>query len=234
MNNPLNFTYGNSANLEIDFKEVQGIIQKALDEKKMDSDVVNELNFHMTEMYEMIRAIKVGTERIKDIVIGLRDFSTSDGSAATEIDVALNLEYMLSLLRSRDRRNITILKNFTHVPKIKGFPSHLNQAMLQVMINAIEAIERRNYEGNEGCVKISCYTEKPYVVISVEDNGVGIKEEIRNKIFDPFFTTKEVGKGTGLGLSICYGIIQTHRGKITFDTEVGKGSEFKMYLPIAD
>lgn len=234
MNNPLNFTYGNSANLEIDFKDVQGIIQRAQDEKKIDPEVVNQINFHLSEMFEMIRAIKVGTERIKDIVIGLRDFSTSDGSAATEIDVALNLEYMLSLLRSRDRRNITILKNFTHVPKIKGFPSHLNQALLQVMINAIEAIERKNYEGNEGCVKISCYAEKPFVVISVEDNGVGINEEIKNKIFDPFFTTKEVGKGTGLGLSICYGIIQTHRGKITFDTEVGQGSEFKLYLPISD
>ena len=234
MNNPLNFTYGNSANLEVDFKEVQDIIQKAQDEKKIDPEVVGQIDFHMKEMYEMIRAIKVGTERIKDIVIGLRDFSTSDGSAATEIDVALNLEYMLSLLRSRDRRNITILKNFTYVPRIKGFPSHLNQALLQVMINAIEAIERKNYEGSEGCVKISCYTEKPYVVICVEDNGVGIKEEIRNKIFDPFFTTKEVGKGAGLGLSICYGIIQTHKGKITFDSKVGIGSEFKLYLPISD
>jgi signal transduction histidine kinase len=141
---------------------------------------------------------------------------------------------MLSLLRSRDRKQITILKNFTHVPKIKGFPSHLNQALLQVMINAIEAIERKNYEGSEGYVKVSCYTEKPFVVVSVEDNGVGINDNIKNKIFDPFFTTKEVGKGTGLGLSICYGIIQNHRGKITFDTKLGEGTEFKIYLPMTD
>lgn len=234
MNNPLNFTYGNSANLETDFKEVRQIIQTGLDARKMDADVAHQINKHMDEMFEMIRAIKIGTERIKDIVVGLRDFSTSDGSAATEIDIALNLEYMLSLLRSRDRKNVTILKNFTYVPKIKGFPSHLNQALLQVMINAIEAIERKNYEGNEGYVKISCYAEKPYVVVSVQDNGTGISDEIKNKIFDPFFTTKEVGKGTGLGLSICYGIIQTHKGKITFDTEIDKGTEFKIYLPIAE
>ncbi|MBL7959636.1 GHKL domain-containing protein [bacterium] len=234
MNNPLNFTYGNAANLDIDFKEVRTIMQAGVDEHKMDPGVAHQINEHMDEMQDMIRAIKIGTERIKDIVVGLRDFSTSDGSAATEVDIALNLEYMLSLLRSRDRRNITILKNFTYVPKIKGFPSHLNQALLQIMINAIEAIERRNYDGSEGCVKISCYAEKPNVVISVQDNGVGIPNEIKNKIFDPFFTTKEVGKGTGLGLSICYGIIQSHKGKITFDTEVGRGTEFKIYLPISD
>ncbi|KAB2880762.1 GHKL domain-containing protein [bacterium] len=234
MNNPLNFTYGNAANLDIDFKEVRAIMQAGVDEHKMDPGVAHQINEHMDEMQDMIRAIKIGTERIKDIVVGLRDFSTSDGSAATEVDIALNLEYMLSLLRSRDRRNITILKNFTYVPKIKGFPSHLNQALLQIMINAIEAIERRNYDGSEGCVKISCYAEKPNVVISVQDNGVGIPNEIKNKIFDPFFTTKEVGKGTGLGLSICYGIIQSHKGKITFDTEVGRGTEFKIYLPISD
>ena len=234
MNNPLNFTYGNAANLDIDFKEVREIIQTGVEAKSVAPDVAREMNARMDEMQDMINSIKIGTERIKDIVVGLRDFSTSDGSAATEIDIALNLEYMLSLLRSRDRRNITILKNFTYVPKIKGFPSHLNQALLQVMINAIEAIERRNYEGNEGCVKISCYAEKPNIVISVQDNGVGIPNEIKNKIFDPFFTTKEVGKGTGLGLSICYGIIQTHRGKITFDSEAGRGTEFKIYLPISD
>ncbi len=234
MNNPLNFTYGNSANLEIDFQEVRDIMQKAVGENKMAQEIAGQLNSHLDEMGEMIRAIKVGTERIRDIVVGLRDFSTSDGTAATEIDVALNLEYMLSLLRSRDRKNITILKNFTHVPKVKGFPSHLNQAMLQVMINAIEAIERKNYEGSEGYVKVSCYAEKPYVVVTVEDNGVGISDTIKNKIFDPFFTTKEVGKGTGLGLSICYGIVQNHRGKITFDTKLGEGTEFKIYLPIAD
>lgn len=234
MNNPLNFTYGNSANLEIDINEVQQIVQSGSENQKIDPAVAAEIKAHMDEMKDMIRAIKVGTERIKDIVVGLRDFSTSDGTAATEIDVALNLEYMLSLLRSRDRRNITILKNFTYVPKIKGFPSHLNQALLQLMINAIEAIERKNYPGNEGCIKISCYAEKTYVIISVQDNGVGIPDGIKNKIFDPFFTTKEVGKGTGLGLSICYGIIQTHRGRITFDTEVGKGTEFKIYLPITD
>ena len=234
INNPLNYTYGSSANLEVDFEDMLSVIEAKMQEGKISAEFGRDLVGRIKEMQDMVQAIKRGSTRIKDVVVGLRDFSTSDDVAQAEIDLNINLDYVLSLLRSRDRKQVTILKEFNDVPKIKGFPGHFNQAVMNVLINAMEAIDRRHYTGNEGVVKLRTIQEGAFVVISITDNGDGIEESIRDKVFEPFFTTKEIGKGTGLGLATTYGVVENHGGKVSFESEVGRGTEFKLFFPIAD
>ena len=124
------------------------------------------------------------------------------------------------LLRNKYKDRITIEKEYGDIPQIECYPGQLNQVFMNILTNAIDAIEEK------GKVTIRTSKSNAMVQITISDTGTGIPEEIRSKIFEPFFTTKEVGQGTGLGLSISHGIIEKHMGRIDVNSEVGKGSEF--------
>ena len=124
-------------------------------------------------------------------------------------------------------KNIEITKQLGDVPLIKCFPGQLNQVLLNLIANAIDAINEK------GEIVIKTYAEGGQLKISVCDNGTGIPEAMKNKIFDPFFTTKPVGQGTGLGLSVSYGIIENHKGKINVKSNPGTGTEFIITLPLS-
>ncbi|MBU2430351.1 MAG: GHKL domain-containing protein, partial [Proteobacteria bacterium] len=119
----------------------------------------------------------------------------------------------------------TVIKELGDIPMVEGFPQKLNQVFMNILVNAGQAIEEK------GEIRIQTRAEGKNVVILISDTGCGIAPENLPKIFDPFFTTKEIGKGTGLGMNIAYNIIEEHKGKITIDSAVGKGTTFTVVLP---
>ena len=169
-----------------------------------------------------------GIERIQDLVSSLKNFSRLDEAAFKQIDLNENIESTLKIAAHLIReKGIKVEKDFGTLPEIPAYPAQLNQVFLNLLTNAVQAITH-----DKGKIKITTRKEGEHVVVKVSDNGTGILPEHLNKIFEPFFTTKEVGKGTGLGLSIVYKIIEKHGGKISVESEVGKGSTFTVLLPI--
>jgi signal transduction histidine kinase len=132
----------------------------------------------------------------------------------------------LILLQNRYKNRIEVIRNYGKIPLIECYPGQLNQVFMNILSNAIDAID------DKGTISINTYISEEYVRISIKDSGHGIPQNLKEKIFDPFFTTKGVGKGTGLGLSISQSIIEKHNGRIEVKSKSGKGTEFIIILPV--
>jgi signal transduction histidine kinase len=178
------------------------------------------------EINTLIDSIKNGTERTTQIVNGLRTFSRLDEDVLKFADIHEGLDSTLILLRNKYKNRIGIIKEYADLPPLECYPGQLNQVFMNILSNAIDAIE------DKGNITITTSKANGLIRISIKDTGNGIPEHIRAKIFDPFFTTKEVGQGTGLGLSISHGIIEKHHGSIKVNSVIGKGSEFIISLPV--
>jgi PAS domain S-box-containing protein len=177
------------------------------------------------EIKEKLRTIEEQVNIAASIVKNLLDFSREMKPEVRTIDLNEILQKDLETL-SFHLKGIDVSKNFNKIPKIIGDASQLHQVFMNIIINAIQAMP------DGGKLTISTEREDSYVVVTISDTGVGIAKEHLPKIFDPFFTTKEVGEGTGLGLSICHGIVKEHGGSIEVESEVGKGSTFRVKLPV--
>ncbi|MDA0267054.1 MAG: ATP-binding protein [Cyanobacteria bacterium] len=161
----------------------------------------------------------------------MRNFSRLDESEVKAVDIHEGLESTLLILNNRLKYGIEVVKNYGDLPLIACYPAQLNQVFSNLITNAVDAMEEANCEPKQITI-ITKLTADKKVQISFKDNGPGMSDAVKQKIFDPFFTTKAVGKGTGLGLGICYQIIQQHSGSIEVLSEVGKGTEFKIVLPM--
>jgi len=128
--------------------------------------------------------------------------------------------------------HIQVIKNYSRLPQIECYPGKLNQVFMNIINNSIHAIAAKKYTEEKGTITISTRYADEQIEISIKDNGIGIPSSNLNKIFEPFFTTKQVGTGTGLGLSIVYGIINSHHGKISVNSEENRGAEFVISLPL--
>lgn len=228
INNPLNFTYGNAVNMELELEDLYKEIRQVLPSHLP----LEGLNAKFNEMGDMLKTIKMGTERIKDIVVGLRDFAIMYDSETTDIQINTLVDYLIGILRSQERNNVEIVREYQEVPPIRGLYGQLSHAVMNILRNAVEAAQTNAATTGGARVVIRTYVHEDRIVLSIRDNGEGIREDVRYKIFEPFFTTKEVGQGTGLGLSISYGIIRNHKGEITFTSEAGAGTEFRIELPM--
>lgn len=178
---------------------------------------------------EKIRArleeMRAGLIRVKDLVRGLRTFSRLDEAEVKTIDIHESIDSVLLFLRHKMHGRIELEKRYGTIQPFSCYAGRLNQVMMNLVANAIDAIEAH------GKIVISTREEGGVVIISVRDTGMGIPEAIRGRIFDPFFTTKPIGQGTGLGLAISYQIIQAHGGSIEVQSEVGIGTEFSVRIP---
>jgi signal transduction histidine kinase len=189
-----------------------------------ESDARVQRNFKIIQ--EANRVIESGTERVSNIVRRLRSFARLDEAELKTVDVRRGLEDTLALIHHEIGPNVKVIRDYGDVPPVACFPGKLNQVFLNILINAVQAIE------GQGEITITTYASDGYLHITFRDTGVGIPKENFNKIFDPGFTTKGVGVGTGLGLPICYQIMQEHRGTIEVESEVGKGTTFTLILPM--
>ncbi|MEB3220052.1 MAG: ATP-binding protein [Nostocales cyanobacterium 94392] len=202
-----------------------------------------ELDFLKEDILKIYQSIKVGTQRIQDIVVSLRNFSRLDEADFKQVDIHEGINSTLMILQHRlqskaNYPEITIIKKYNQLPRVKCYPGQLNQAFMSIISNAIDALETEiNHQNNHFFIpQISISTElsnHQHIIIRITDNGCGIAEEISSKLFDLFFTTKPVGKGTGLGLSIAYKIIVgKHNGKLSFNSILAQGTEFVIEIPI--
>lgn len=186
-------------------------------------------DFLLQDLPHLLSESREGIERVKKIVLDLRDFSRDGRDEADEwsvVDIRRGIESTLNIVRSELKYKAEVICSLGDVPPIECIPSQINQVILNMLINAGHAIKEH------GQIAIRTSVNQDEVCISVADDGVGIPKEIQAKIFDPFFTTKPVGSGTGLGLALSYGIVKKHYGRIEVSSEPGVGTTFEVYLPV--
>ncbi|MEM9543528.1 MAG: ATP-binding protein [Cyanobacteria bacterium P01_E01_bin.42] len=242
INNPVNFIHGNlsyAARYTQDLLTFVHIYER--NHPQSSSEIAEyieqiDLDFLAKDLPKLMASMQIGTNRIREIVAGLRNFSRLDEAELKEVEIHAGIESTLLIVQHRfkDRPNkpdIAIIKEYTSYPlKLKCYARQLNQVLLNLLVNAIDAL--KDTESNPQ-ITIRSSMENECIKIAIADNGKGISETIQDKIFDPFFTTKPVGKGTGLGLATVYQIIEGHQGKIECFSEVDKGTEFVIELPLS-
>jgi predicted ATPase/signal transduction histidine kinase/tRNA A-37 threonylcarbamoyl transferase component Bud32 len=268
INNPVNFIYGNISYTKDYMNDLLGLIElyqehypEPLPEIEAEIEAI-ELEFLKQDLPELLSSMKKGSDRIRNIVVSLRNFSRLDESKLKSVDLhsginstlmilqhrlsaelELSLEENIAEKKSLQRKGIQVIKKYGNLPEVECYSGELNQVFMNVLSNAIDAlewsIEQGQFSESTGeesipTILISTYlVEGDRVAISITDNGPGMTDEVRGKLFDPFFTTKPVGKGTGLGLSVSYSIVaDKHGGKLNCISELGKGTEFIIEIPI--
>ncbi len=252
INNPVNFIYANIDYLNQYTKQLLDLVTLYEHEyPEPNSKIVDriqeiDLDFMAEDLRKLVGSMQVGTDRIRQIVLSLRNFSRLDESAMKPVDIHAGIESTLLILqhrlKSRDSRSeIEVIKEFGKLPLVECYASQLNQVFMNIIANGIDAIEERyqklsvpQSETNPGRIAICTgVTSQNTVRVEISDNGTGIPEGIVDRIFNPFFTTKAVGKGTGLGMSIAHSIVvEKHKGKIDCISSIGCGTTFKIEIPI--
>jgi signal transduction histidine kinase len=172
-----------------------------------------------------------GAERIRDIVRSLKTFSRPENETLAPLDVTQVLEATLAMVANEIRHRARLVKDLAKVPEVVANEARLGQVFLNLLMNAVQALPEERSGANE--IRVVTRPSGDRVVVEVHDNGVGISPQVRGRIFEPFFTTKPVGIGTGLGLAICHGIVTSLGGTLTVESEMGRGSVFRVELPAA-
>ncbi len=179
------------------------------------------------DIKDMVRVVQRGAQRTKAIVTALHNYSRTDDDKVVEFDLNRSLDDSLELLRHLLKGNVSVVKQYGEVGRIRGHAGQLGQVFMNLFTNAIQAMAGRD----TATLTIATRTFGEQVEVKVTDNGPGIPAEVVPRIFDPFFTTKDVGEGTGLGLSIVHELVARHSGTIEVDTQVGTGTTFVVTLP---
>jgi signal transduction histidine kinase len=235
LNNPISFIHSNLDFIAEYIERLKGIIEayEAIDIpdgparwRVEELRKQARLDFILQTLDELIASCQQGTERVKKIVIDLRTFSRTDEIGPMKVDLHEGIETTLNLLTKEYKDRIAVHQDYGDLPQVECYPGQVNQVFMNLLLNAGQAISGRG----DVWIKTSCEGDR--VTIAIKDNGCGIPEKDLLKIFDPFFTTKKVGEGMGLGLSIAYGVIKKHGGSIRVTSEVGKGTEFTVELPV--
>lgn len=216
LNNPIGYLYANMKEL-----------QKYIDLLKQSEEGKNEVSteYIKEDIDQLIMESVEGSERVKTIVENLRKFSRLDEAEFKFADIHEGLDSTIMLIEKELGERVKLHKKYAEIPAISCMPGHLNQVFLNMLLNAIQAID------GDGNIWISTVIEDDNVIITFKDDGKGIPKKSIDKIFEPFFTTKPVGMGTGLGLSISYGIIQEHGGVIKVKSKKKKGTTFIISIP---
>jgi len=209
---------GNFASLS---DEIRNYIQEI---KAFEDDI--DIEYILEDVTDLIGDCREGTDRIKKIVLDLKDFAHPGEDKIQTLDINNGLESTLNVVNNEIKYKATVQKDFGDIPAIKGYPQQLNQVFMNILVNAAQAIDKK------GEIAIRTSQVDDQVEVKISDTGSGIPEENLQKIFDPFFTTKDVGKGTGLGMNIAYNIVKKHHGTIAVESQVGKGTTFTIKLPV--
>ncbi|WP_333197702.1 ATP-binding protein [Microcoleus sp. S28C3] len=247
INNPVNFIYGNLSHADEYTQELLKLVQAyqthypepppaiAQQSKAMD------LDFMVNDLSKLIESMKEGARRIQEIVLALRTFSRLDEAEVKSINIHDGIDSTLVILGNRlkpkpNHPGIEILRNYGSLPLVECYPGPLNQVFMNILSNAIDAIEIAFKQGKQMTPAISIHTaliDESRAQIRIGDNGSGIPEAIKQQIFDPFFTTKPVGSGTGMGLAMSYQIVtDRHQGTLSCSSHSGEGTEFVIQIPL--
>ncbi|MEG4501538.1 ATP-binding protein [Microcoleus sp. F10-C6] len=254
INNPVNFIYGNITYVNdytSDILKLLAMYQDRYPETDAEIEAFLEkidLDFLREDLLKTLSSMKVGSERIREIVLTLRNFARVDEAEKKPVNIHEGLESTLLIVQHLTKEKaglpaINIVKNYGSLPKIECYAGQLNQAFMNIINNAIDALRERDQKSSiaeieanpsQMAITTSIISEN-WAKISIKDNGMGMNEAVRSKIFDPFFTTKPVGQGTGLGLSISYQIVvDKHGGRLECISAIGEGTELAIEIPIAN
>ncbi|HEY9607793.1 PAS domain-containing sensor histidine kinase, partial [Allocoleopsis sp.] len=263
INNPLSFIYGNLIHVQDYTNDLLAVLQRyqaqypqATPELKVFLEDVD-LPFLVEDLPHVLHSMKVGTDRIVELVRSLRNFSRPEEVEVKIVDIHDGIDSTLMILKNflkekPERPAINIIKSYGQLPLVECYPGPLNQVFMNIITNAIDALDESAIEGSfSGMEDETTDNRKPItqksptiwihtqaidanrVSIQIRDNGPGISPEVQKQLFDPFITTKTMGKGTGLGLAISYQIVvEKHRGKLRCSSIPGQGTEFAIEIPI--
>ncbi|MEO0884608.1 MAG: response regulator [Cyanobacteria bacterium J06648_10] len=252
INNPVNFIYGNLKPAKDYFHDLIGLVEHYQecypnpDEDLQDHLESLDVEFMTEDASKLLESLKLGADRIRQIVLSLRNFSRLDESDMKAVNLHEGIDSTLLILQSKLKQNsdgqpIKIIKEYGNLPAIECYPSQLNQVVMNIVANAIDALyEAKVGKAKDGILAAAApviyihtaLTDNNEATIQITDNGPGIPEHIRGKLFDPFFTTKPVGKGTGLGLSISHDIVvEKHKGRISCIDAPPHGTTFIITIP---
>ena len=257
INNPVNFIYGNITYAQeyvdelLELLELYNISypQKTVKIQEKIKDI--ELDFLKEDLNKLLQSMKLGSERIRDLVISLRNFSRLNEAQMKIVNIHEGLDNTLLILQNQlilkgTHRGIQVMKEYGNIPEIECYPGQLNQVFINIISNAIDSLQEAFTQNNiqsiniQGqifnfpiiLVKTEETSDKQYIIIRIIDNGKGMSKEIINNLFNPFFTTKSIGKGTGLGLSISYQIItEKHKGNLECTSSIENGTQFIIKIP---
>lgn len=248
INNPVNFICGNlkyvadyAKDLLHLLQEYEKLIPQMPSELEVELEAID-LEFMREDLPKLLDSMKVGSDRIVEIVKSLKNFSRHDEAEMKTVNIHDGIDGTLMILRHRLKptprdSGIEIIKDYADIPLIECYPGQLNQVFMNILANAIDALDESTVKDKFLTIpQITIRTEAlddQWVVIRIADNGPGIQPEIMGRIYDPFFTTKEVGKGTGLGMAISHQIVvERHRGILKCRSQPGQGTEFWIQIPM--
>lgn len=253
INNPVGFISGNLNEAKLRFEDLAYHLclyrQAFVDPGEAIESHAEEINLEylLEDLPRMFASMQLGCDRIKNISTSLRTFSRGDTTQQVAADIHAGIDSTLMILQHRlkaqsDRPAIQVVKQYGNLPEISCFLGQLNQVFMNILANAIDALEEANQERcaehvreNPNQIKIQTELDESnnQVVIRIQDNGVGMSEEIRQQAFDHLFTTKSIGRGTGLGLAIAHQIVtEKHSGRIEIHSQIGEGTVFVLTLPV--
>ncbi|MDR5897662.1 ATP-binding protein [Halomonas vilamensis] len=230
INNPVGYVFSNLSTLAGYVQELIKLIDAidstaSLDELKQFKQS-SDYDYIRSDVQDLIRESEEGIERVKLIISALKDFSHIEEDAFTYADLHRGIETTLNLVNNELKYKADVEKEFAELPEVECLPSQVNQVVLNLLTNAVHAIE------NRGTIYLRTGCEGEYVWFEVEDTGKGIEQAQLAHLFEPFYTTKPMGEGTGLGLSLSYSIVTKHSGDIQVFSEPGEGTRFRVWLPI--
>ncbi|MBD0313209.1 MAG: HAMP domain-containing protein, partial [Microcoleus sp. T3-bin5] len=252
INNPVNFIHGNLVHTQEYTQDLLGFVQlyqqhypNPAEEIQIAAEEID-LEFLQEDLPKMLSSMKMGTDRIRQIVLSLRNFSRMDEAEFKAVDIHEGINSTLLILQHRlkdrpERPSIEVIQDYGSLPLVECYAGQLNQVFMNILTNAIDALENGNasrtfqdIQANPNQIKImTSVVDGRWVQIAIADNGPGIPPDIQQQIFNPFFTTKPIGKGTGMGMSISYQIItEKHNGKLECFSTPGEGTEFVIQIPI--
>ncbi|MEH2348553.1 MAG: AAA family ATPase [Nostoc sp.] len=251
INNPVGCIIGNVGAVQNSINDLFGLIDLYKEQFPQPGPEIEEeletidLEYLRDDLPNLIRAMKDGGDRIKSISKSLRTFSRADSDQKQTFNLHEGIDSTILILRHRLKANetrpaIEVVTNYGNIPAINCFPGQLNQVFMNILANAIDALDESNngrtfaeIQANPNCITIQTSVEDEMVKITITDNGKGMSESVKQKIFDHLFTTKAVGKGTGLGLAIARQIVEsTHAGAIAVESALNQGTKFIISLPL--
>ena len=243
INNPASFIHGNVGHAQSYIQDLLKVLKlyqthypvPSPDIQALSQDL--ELDYILKDLPKLMGSLKTGTQRIRQIVLSLRNFSRLDESALKQVNIQDGLESTLMLLANRfkataTRSEISLVKAYEHIPEVECYPSQLNQALMNILVNAIDAIDaaatKRPYQ-----IVIQTFQQGSQATVQLTNDGPPIPHNVSQQMFDPFFTTKPVGQGTGMGLAVSYQIVVgTHRGSLEYSQTADKKTVFTISIPI--
>ncbi len=248
INNPANFIHGNLKHLQYNVRDLLDLLNIYQEQYPHPDDQIQEkkaaidFDFMTEDLFKIFSSMKVGTERIREIVLSLRNFCRIQESDKKAVQLDTGIDSALLFLKHRleatqNSPKIEVIKEYGELPLVDCYPGHINQVFMNILNNAIDALENvliQQPDQNKH-LKIHIRTQyfrSGYAVVRIADTGLGIPKTISDRVFDPFFTTKPVGTGQGLGLSISYQIVvDQHGGILKYRSKQGKGTEFWIKIP---